>query len=94
MVVSSRYDNGTTAQEDREGNGMIVRSNLGILLKTAGLSQRGIAKEMGIPHQWINWMVKGSHIPTDDQLLEMSRILKVPVDAIYPDPRIMEVLAE
>lgn len=58
---------------------MEISQKIQQLRKEAGLSQEGLAERMGLSRQAVSKWESGAAIPTLDNLMELSRLLEVPV---------------
>jgi transcriptional regulator with XRE-family HTH domain len=65
-----------------------------LLRDNRGFSLRQLGEATGIRFQDLGLMERGIQTPTNEQLEQICVALGVSADMIYPDPRIMEVLAE
>lgn len=73
---------------------MRIRTNLPLLLRNRNLSIKKLSQLTGIPRTYLVYIVDGRMAPTDEQLEEICRALKVTSDLVYPDDEIRRVLAE
>ena len=73
---------------------MKVGTNLALLRSNRGYTLRELGEKTGINFSELSKMERGLMIPTDDQLLELCRVLKSTADMIYPSDELRRVLAE
>lgn len=73
---------------------MKIRTDLPLLLRNRNLTVKKLSELTGIPRTYLIYIVDGRMVPTDVQLEEICRVLKVTSDMIYPDCDIRRVLAE
>lgn len=73
---------------------MRIRTDLPLLLKNRGLSVKRLSELTGIPRTYLGYIVDGRMVPSDIQLEEICRVLRVTSDMIYPNPELRKVLAE
>ncbi|MDY6796993.1 MAG: helix-turn-helix transcriptional regulator [Actinomycetota bacterium] len=73
---------------------MRIRTDLPLLLKNRDLSVKRLSLLTSIPRTYLGYIVNGQMVPTDEQLEEICRVLKVTSDMIYPNPDLRKVLME
>ena len=73
---------------------MKAHNVLGLLLAVNGISRRQLAAKAGIPRSYVNDIVSGRRIPTDEELLRICQALGVTPEMIYPNPELRRALKE
>jgi transcriptional regulator with XRE-family HTH domain len=75
------------------GDGMAEKSRLRELRETAGLSVRGLARQIGEQHTNVSYWERSGQIPRSDVLSPMAKALGVTVEELLGEPRPKRVVS-
>jgi transcriptional regulator with XRE-family HTH domain len=68
-----------------------MQNNIKQIIKSKGIKQIYICKELGINESVLSLIINGKRKPSQDRLKALARILNVSIKDLYPDVKIKRI---
>jgi transcriptional regulator with XRE-family HTH domain len=68
-----------------------MENNIKQIIKSKGIKQTYICKELGINESVLSLIINGKRKPSQDRLRSLAKILNVSIKDLYPDVKIKRI---